>query len=515
MTLERLSRRVWRALRMDAWFSIGALLVISATIFVVLRVPTRSGIFPTYLSIPASLLLGAVLVVLWLTGRYKPSRHYRVLAALAVVFLAWFAVVCYLRARSGGTVSEGVLALRTTILPLAICFLFDAGLDKPQRALRALVVLNFAAVLWQLPSWDSIRLSTFLGNSNVYCGVLVMMLPVNLLVIARAGSTPGDRVLKAIGWLNVLAALVLPLWGGSRVVAALLAMSLLGCFLVFSDLWRVGLTLFLLLLPAGTAHVLVWSLNPSDAGYGLYRLLDTSGSTVTLSTPPTPRPSTTTTAAPTRVPTATGAPATTPARSTTSPRTGLTTAPLRHASEASPTTALTAEQERQKLQEQLAYEKASSDSGRAELRKLSIERIVANPWIGDGQVYFDYGNSVYQGKQTAHNFVLEHLNAYGGVGFVLYLGLFAVVMAPGLVRIRPGGPGTRENQVALLVAATLFALSTVQPTMLVSLPVTLLFVIVGGLKHELSDLRRRESTSAPSRQRRLRVVRRERPGVTP
>jgi hypothetical protein len=422
--------RIRQQIGVREWLGLG--FVLAAASMVTVQVPlglSRSGSLALTLGDFVGSALWAALAAGLVMRRWTLRGNYRTLAIAVAVFLGWMAVVTVLRQRAGDEVLQAFLVMRTTVVPLAAYFMFGAGWEKPWRALHGLVVLEVGLNLWHLGDWNNTRWSPFLGNSIIYTGLLVMLLPVNAWVLARAtAATP--LLLRLAAFLNIVAAFVFPPWAGSRVMTVVLAVTALGTLLVLvmarRGLRRLLAAAIVALVVSGT----VWLVNPAASAYGLYRLV-----------PP-------------------------PADF------GITFFDDIAVDESA-------------QRDTLVEEMRTSDVGRGDLIDMSMDSFQRNPWIGEGHVYFPLETSEGPMEYAAHNFVLEHLNAYGAIGFVLYAGLFLVMLLPGLLRLLPRQEGSTANQVALLVTASALAFSLVQPTMLIMSVVMPLIVVIGALKAEI------------------------------
>lgn len=413
---------------------VGLGLVLTLGSMVTVSVPfsgSDSGYLDVYPSEVLAALLGGILVVLLVTRRWRPGRTCRALMLVTIVFLGWYLVVSVVRQLTGEEVKQSALALRTTILPVVCYALLDIGWEKPLRVVRSMVLLDLGVSLVHLPAWQNMRMSDFLGNSMVYGAFLVMLIPLNVYVLVTGGEGRGGILLKTVAAANLGLAIVMPVWTGSRSLAAL-------CGLVFAvtvlamvrraHLW--GL-LAAVVVCAGLVHSVVWLTNPNGAAYGIYRVV-----------PPPPPP--------------------------------------RQASAEADAEAA--------AQEVVDTEKHKADVNRAVLQAQSVEEIKKDPIFTDGRLYFPYENDLDETQASPHNFVLEHLNAYGAIGFVLYLSLFGVVLWPGCTRLRVGDPGAAENLCAWLTLGTTMGFSLAQPTMMILTITIPLWLVLAAMKRRQAEL---------------------------
>lgn len=425
-------RRAWQLIAGPEWLGLAFILVAASMVTIQLPLGlSRSGSLAVTLADIVGGLVWVALAVTLLMRRWTLTSHYRRVALCLVLLLVWLAIVSFIRLRAGDEVLQAFLVLRTTLIPLAAYFIFAAGWETPRRAINGLVVLEVVLNLWHLGDWDQARVSPFLGNSIIYTGLIVMLFPVNAYVLSRAaGRTP--PLLKVAAFINLVVALVFPLLAGSRVMCAVTFVTVLGTLWVLvpgrRGLRPLGAAMGVALVLAGA----VWLVNPSASAYGLYRLV-----------PP--------------------------------PADFGITAFVNPAVDDG------------EQHDNLKAEMQTSDEGRGDLIGMSLDSIERDPWIGEGTVYFPLETSEGTMEYAAHNFVLEHINAYGLIGFALYALLYLLMLLPGLNRVLPRQVGSVQNQLAVLVTATVFAFSLVQPTMLIMPIVMTLIVVVGAMKAAIVD----------------------------
>ncbi|MHB1173341.1 MAG: O-antigen ligase family protein, partial [Lacisediminihabitans sp.] len=266
-------------------------------------------------------------------------------------------------------------------------------------------------------------------------------------LLVLVGRSPGRPILvfQVLASLEVFAALVLPLWTGSRSVSTLAIIAVVGTLIALRPLRQITGIMVVLAVAAAGLNAAVWAINPSTAAYGLYRLVP----------PP------------------------------------ISVIDQQPTSEEREQSAEDLEQAPAVLQQErtsavLQQERIASDANRAELWQMSIASIREDPVIGGGQVYFEIDSFRGLAPFSAHNFVLEHNNAYGGIGFLLYLALFVGALWPGWRLFRRGDPGSALNLVALAVTAVTFAVSLIQPTLMITSIVMTYFVAIGALKFPLT-----------------------------
>lgn len=431
----------------DEWLGLGVVLTLLTFFTVPMPFPlTDSGTLDVFPGELLGVLLGAVLVVRFVARRYVPSPYAMRLLWVLVAFVAWYVVVTAVRFATGEEVKQSGLALRSSVVPLVCYFLMDAKLEKARRVVAGLVLLNLAVTVFHLPEWQDMRMSDYLGNSMVYAGLLVLLIPLNTYALVRpVAAGLFGRVLRISALANLFFALVMPVWTGSRSLTMLCFLVFFACLVMMVRDRRVLLSLGAVLVIAFAAHAVVWKTNPGGAAFGIYRVV--------------PMP---------------------------------------------PMSAVDADEVHRKALDDVKKvtdrEKNRADLSRGVLQQESLDEIREDPFFTDGRLYFPYENDLGEEEATAHNFVLEHINAYGVIGFGLYLALFVAALWPGWRRLRARAPGAAENIAAFGTVLTAMAFSLAQPTMLILSIVIPLWLVVGALKSlqvaEMGDERAEEMVHA-------------------
>lgn len=420
---------LYRRSMLDRWFGLGFVLALGSLVTFPLPLAiSDSGYLATAPSELLTIGLYVVMLVMLARGRFRPTGVYRWLLVALIAFVTWYGVVEVVRLVTGLEVKQSLLAIRSTVFPIAGFFMFGAELERPRRAMAGLVVLHSGVILAHLPEWYNMRMSDFLGNSIVFSGLMVILVPFSFLTLAHALASWGNRVLRAMACFNIVGTAVLPFWAGSRSMA-LVTVGILVIGVVLCIGRRKALTLAAaMLLVAGVINVTAWWTNPWDAAQGVYRLVPSPTSL------------------------------------------GLKSAsqPSKPASKPDP-------------QRTTAIELENSDGARAELRLKAFESFKRNPVIGEGQIYWDFKNNYGVKQQTAHNFVLEGLNAYGLIGFGSYLSLFVVAIWPAIGVVLRCGRRWRLGLAAIGMAGGMMLFSLVQPTAMIITLVVPLYVALGAL----------------------------------
>lgn len=426
-TTDATLSRFTAALGVPQWFGWTFVLCLASVFLVQVPMPlSRSGALEVTLGDFVAAGLWAWLGFLVVTKRWRPVSVWRGLLVVLVIFLAWFVVVEFIRLARADEVLQPVLVLRTTILPLIAYLALGCGIDRADRALNAVVVFQASLTLWHLGEWNSMRMSGFLGNSIVYVGLLVMLLPASVFVAAGVRARPPVLV-RLAAWLNMLAALVMPVWAGSRGVSAVAFVGIVGCLVVMLSRRRFVGTMVATAVVATFIHAAIWWFNPMGAAYGMYRLVP----------PP---------------------------------------------SSVFPSLADDFRAELDQAQRETALsEMGKSDVGRSDLLDSSLEHVRADPLIGDGVVYFELPNDGVTQQYAAHNVVLEHVNSYGAIGFLGYVAIFLAALWPALGWLRRRSTERLAAMLALLTTAIFLGFSLTQPTSLIMAIMVPFFAAAGGL----------------------------------
>lgn len=429
---------------LDQWLGWTLVLCFASVFLVDVPMPlSRSGSLEIALSDFIAAGMWAWLAFLVLTRRWRLISVWRALIVVLAVFLVCFVLVEVVRLMRGDEVLQPVLILRSTLLPVIAYLALGAGIDRADRALNAVVMFMAALTLWHLGEWNSMRMSDFLGNSIVYVGMLVMLLPASVFVAAGIRSSP-PLVVRAAALINMLAALVFPVWAGSRAVTGVAFVGILLCLLIMLGNRRftwvmVGTAAVALVIQAS-----VWWFNPMGSAYGIYRLV--------------PPPS-----------------------SIFASTDGSFRAELDQAQRAT-----------------AVSEMDKSDVGRSALWTASSEKVLEDPVVGDGIVYFDIPGDGLDQEFAAHNVVLEHLNAFGAVGFLAYAAIFVVALWPALCWLRRRTTTRHAPLLALVTTVIWGGFSLTQPTSLIMTVMIPYFATIGGLLAPMIAGRRGDDESAES-----------------
>lgn len=129
----------------------------------------------------------------------------------------------------------------------------------------------------------------------------------------------------------------------------------------------------------------------------------------------------------------------------------------------------------------------SSNYMRAELVKMGVAQIKANPWIGTGDVTYSYQLAERIFEQSSHNFIIEGLVCYGILGMLFVVVLFAGILFETQFFSKNIRKNWRSKVAFLLSAMIYFGFGMVQPTVFDVFMCPIFVLLILNLKYELSD----------------------------
>jgi len=128
-------------------------------------------------------------------------------------------------------------------------------------------------------------------------------------------------------------------------------------------------------------------------------------------------------------------------------------------------------------QQEALYQINRSDSMRADLLNMSIERVRENPLFGTGDVFYSYVVGEETFEAPAHNFVFASLNCYGLIGLFLLVALVLSIMwSVHLFRLKDR-PTLYPRMLFLLTLVVYFGEGMVQATVYDVLVMPLMFIV--------------------------------------
>lgn len=400
------------------------------------------------------------IAIAFFTKRYVPSKIGLYLIYAIISFVAYYIILFAYRYSMGLEAKQSLLALRTTLPPLLLFLLADSKWLSYKRTVTDLVLINVIINAIQLTNIIELRLSPFLGNIMVFLSIIIALLPVNYYTIYKQNEIKYGRIFAVLSWFNIIIALVFPILSGSRIGFAASVLILLLSMLNHGIKKRaiIGKSIICVLLSVLLLGYL-WNENPRGMSFGLYRLFPRHVTLVANAPVENTQPGNTPSA---------GAP--------------TASAPVENQQ---PTQIDMQEQAKlaniDKVVKVMQQETEKSNVARSYLWHASISSIYRNPLLGEGVMYFEYPNDYNVPQQAAHNFILEHANAYGLIGLILYLLLLAI---PVLGSLMEGSYNIFRNFSVvkgnmLISAAAVTIQSLFQPTMLIIATVMILWVSIG------------------------------------
>ena len=454
------SQLVWNAARaITPWFGPSFILAILATITVTLPMPLfllRNGSFVFYAS---ELAVGAgfiAAIVMLIRKKYKVSPFLKKTLVALVLFLICYCGVTAARIFLGYTWSQSVLTLRTTVLPLFVLLMMDMRIEKGRRCMLGLVAYNFVICAAQMGYviFSEVRMSPFMGNLMVFTCAAVLLIPANFFCFDLVIRKRCPKIFSWIALFNLFCVIFIPFMGGARSTVAASMMGIVISVFIFRKRKTLCKSVFAVILVSFTVIFSFWALNFGGKSVdGLYRVLPTPAQAAKM------------------------------IKIKGSDKLPGGDNYVRKSDKSSGKGSAASDTRRINQTQQ---ERDTSDASRSDLWKASIDSIKRSPIIGEGTIYFPISTSYGVDAQAAHNFILEHINAFGGVGFILWSAIFLV---PLWQIITSGGPKKyrpkkrRTPKLCLMCAVLMMAVqSSFQPTMMIVPTVTLLWLVIASWK---------------------------------
>ena len=438
---------------MREWLGLGFLLAVFSTVEVKLPMPLfllANGSFVFYAS---EFAVGAGIiaaVILYIKKSYRPSPTVRAVLTALAAFLAWYVIVFASRVLLSYQPTPSVLTLRTTVLPIFILLMMDMGWENGRRCILGLTVYNFAICAVQIyyATAGLVRMSPFMGNLMVFTCAAVMLVPTNFYVIYQNTRGRCGPLYSAMAMFNIFCVIFFSFMGGAR---STVAASILGIAASFAIFWRkpvVKKRAYGAVILSFAVILALWIGNfGGKAIDGIYRVV------------PTP--------------------------SAVASKLGMEELAKilpggdDYEMPGSKGNGKVSAKNRIKI---VQIEKEKSDIARSDLWASSLASIARSPVIGEGIIYFEFRNDYNVDRQAAHNFILEHINAYGTVGFIFWAVLLIIPtwvlgFSPKYGRIKK----RKIPKLCLICSVGMMAVqSLAQPTMMVVPTVTLLWLVIGS-----------------------------------
>ena len=359
----------------------------------------------------------AYYIVLFIRKKLELNVFYKKLCLSILLFFLWYGFIFIARFLMGYEFKQSLLAIKVSIFPLILLFFIHRLSIPKDHLIKNLLLFNFVLNVIQWGNCTNFRMSNFLGNIMVYLTLICMLFPINIYYLEQKESS---IFYKIIGFFNTCSVLLIPLMAGSR-SSFYISMCIFFILLMHTLATRKIQSLFLLILSFLVSFG------------GNYYFLNQTG-VVSYSHRILP---------------------------------GFFEQRL------NPDDNLNSFDDFEEIMDQ---EKDKSDNLRGELVQKSLESIKKSMIIGEGIIYFpvdtDYGVSL----QSAHNFILEYINAYGLIGFLLY-GIIHLIIIFELWKTT-----ILKGSLIFLICAFIstFGHSFVQPTLLI-VPVVVLFFFLYSL----------------------------------
>ncbi len=121
-----------------------------------------------------------------------------------------------------------------------------------------------------------------------------------------------------------------------------------------------------------------------------------------------------------------------------------------------------------------------SDSMRADLSRMSIERIKENVLFGTGDVFYDYSVAGEVFAAPAHNFIFATMNCYGLIGLLLLMGLVVCTLfSIGAFWFRQKGK-FRLRMLMFVTLIAFFGVGLIQATVYDMMVMPTMFIALAG-----------------------------------
>ena len=304
--------------------------------------------------------------------------------------------------------------------------------------------------------------SRFLARSPINIiltsGAVAVLLPFvsNMLI-----NPSTDNKKAILPWLVFCSGIVVIATTGARALFTLTAV-IVGVMLVVAIIRRRGVLRIVTAVILGCAIVL--ALAVADVGEVRYAIYRQSGITINLTQPqkettPATTPTKNPTEAPTEKPTE---------KPTEEPTEAPTQAPTEIPTEAptqAPTTPVDPEQALDQDQVNAQNQISASDWMRKRLVQMGLDEVKKNPLFGTGDVMYWYQVSeTYGFMQSSHNFLIETIICYGGIGLLMIAALLISMLIEAKLFTKMALCRWNYTVALLLTVLFYFAFGFVQPT---------------------------------------------------
>ena len=381
----------------------------------------KLNIFAIELIFPILIIIFSILILL-----KKVRIEYKKILIGILIFIAYYIILFFIRYFLNLECKQSLLTIKISIFPLILLFTAKYMKINDKNVLNCLVIFNLIINIIQLFSFTNIRMSSFLGNVGVYLTIIEMLFYINFYAFFINES---DISIKIFSLFNILICLIMPLLSGSRssfLIIVILTIIFL-IYLIVNKRIVHCITMTLLITIAVTINLMCWN-TTKIASYANRALpqffvnnnINNEGNSSNNN--------------------------------------------VKHENNDD----INPEFEKSNITNS---EMIKSDDLRNYLFKKSISEIKNNPLIGNGVIYFNIETNYGVSLQSAHNFILEYINAYGIIGFVLYSLIHILILSYMNLKNKKA-----ISVLCLSVFATLIQ-SLVEPTMLIVPIVTVFYIL--------------------------------------
>ncbi len=354
--------------------------------------------------------------ILIIKKKIKLNDFYKKIFIVLLIFFVWYVIISISRYFIGYEVKQSLLAIKVSIPAIIMILLIDKLKIDKYMIVKNLIIFNFLINIIQLFNFSNLRMSDFLGNIIVYLTLICMLFPINIQYFEEKETS---IFIKIIIIFNVVCALLISLMVGSRsIVYVLFAYSII--IIIYLILNKKVKSLIVLLFGVFIS-------------FGGNYLIKNNTNYITYSER------------------------------------------VLYTKKNSDIDKITKD-DKDKFVSITEVEKEKSDNIRKKLMLDSWESIKKSPIIGEGVIYFSVDTDYGVKYQSAHNFVLEYINAYGIIGFMLFFIIHLIIM----LKILLINYKDKNLIYIILSLSSVLVISLVQPTLLI-VPIVFLYYILYGI----------------------------------
>lgn len=394
--------------------------------------------------LPITILIFSILIFI---KKLVLKEGYEKILKSIIIFIAFYIILSILRMLLGYEFKQSLLAIKVTIFPMILLFLAKYLKIDKEYMIKNLITFEFIINCIQLTNYTNFRMSNFLGNIMVYLSILVMLFIINVHVLKE---NKYSLIMKLFSFVNILLTLITPLMAGARssfYIVCILSILVVVYCIINKKLYC---SLIIILLIIASFGINVYCFKNCRNHIGMYqdRILPTvfKKNSVIIEKPNI---------------------------EIIPPNNVIPNGTESNIPEKNDTI----------LNNNTNIEKVKSDNIRKYLVNKSIESIKKSPLIGEGIMYFDVNTDYGVSLQSAHNFILEYINAYGIIGFIIYLFIHFRIILNIFIHLKD------RNLFALIILTipVILIQSLVQPTMLI-VPIVIIYYTLYALYLGWSDI---------------------------